>query len=520
MGTAGTKTGAASAEWAALSPLPLGLRVLATVSISVVTAMTILDTTIANVALPTIAGNLGVAPSQGTWVITFYGVANAIVIPLTGWLARRFGEVRVFLVSTISFVVASFFCGIATSLQMLILARVLQGMAAGPLIPLSQSLLVACYPPEKRGLALAMWSMTVVLGPILGPILGGYICDNYSWHWIFFVNVPVGFVALLLLRPPLHGRETPLTRLPVDVVGLSLLVVGVGALQIMLDEGKDKDWFASPLILTLGVVAVIGIVALVIWELTEKHPIINLHLLRDRNFAVGTICICVGFMVYFASVVLLPMMLQTRMGYTSMWAGLTLAPVGFLSLLVSPLVGKNAARLDMRVLVSISFSVFALVFFWRSLSAPSMDFAWVAWPQLVLGLGLALFFMPLTNISLSNIPQKDIAAAASLSNCLRTLCGSIGSSVTMTLWERQEALHHVRLGESMHPANATFATAMQGLQSLGMNEAQARMWINQEVTRQGFIMAFNELFWGGALVFVLLAGLVWLARPVGKKGGR
>lgn len=504
-----------------LEPLPGGLRILATVSISVITAMTILDTTIANVALPTIAGNLGVAPSQGTWVITFYGVANAIVIPLTGWLARRCGEVRVYVWATVVFILSSFLCGIAGSLQTLILARIVQGIAAGPLIPLSQSLLVACYPPEKRGMALAMWSMTIVLGPILGPVLGGYICDNYAWYWIFFVNVPVGVLALTLLRPPLAGRESAIARTPIDTVGLVLLVIGVGALQIMLDEGKDLDWFASPFITVLAIVAGVGLVSFVAWELTEKHPVVDLSLFRHRNFTIGTLCICLGFMVYFASVVLLPMMLQTRLGYTSLWAGLTLAPIGLFSIAISPMVGKNAARLDMRALVTVSFMVFALCFFWRSGFAPNMDIGYVVWPQFVQGIAIALFFLPLTNISLSGLEQKDIANASSLSNCLRMIAGSIGSSVTITLWERQEALHHVRFAEGLHGGNAVFAQAMQGLQGLGMSEMQARAWINQEVTRQGFLLGFNELFWAGGVLFVILAGLVWLAdvaRPPQRRG--
>lgn len=499
-----------------LEPLPTGLRVVATLSISTITAMTILDTTIANVALPTIAGNLGVAPSQGTWVITFYGVANAIVIPLTGWLAKKFGEVRVYSLATFFFVLASFLCGMATSLPSLILARILQGVAAGPLIPLSQSLLVACYPPEKRGMALAMWSMTIVLGPILGPLLGGYICDNYAWHWIFFVNVPVGIVCLVALRLPFKGRESAIVRSPIDTVGLVLLVVGVGALQLMLDEGKDQDWFASPLIIGLGLVSLISLISLVAWELTEKHPVVSLSLFRHRNFTVGTLCICLGFMLYFSSVVLLPMMLQTRLGYTALWAGISLAPVGIFSLVISPLVGKNAAKWDMRLLACISFVVFALCFFWRSNFAPNMDFAYVVWPQFVQGIAVALFFLPLTTLSLAGLEQKDIAYASSLSNCLRTLCGSIGSSVTITLWERQEALHHVRLSESMHEGNAVFMQTMQNLQTLGMSDMQAKMWINQEVTRQGFFMGFNELFWAGGLLFLILSGLVWLAQPTKK----
>lgn len=488
-----------------------GMRVLATVGIALVMAMTVLDTTIANVALPTIAGNLGVAPSQGTWVITFYGVANAIAIPITGWLGRRFGEVRVFSLATFFFVLASLLCGLSHSLPMLIAARVFQGAAAGPLIPLAQSLLLACYPPEKRGLALAMWSMTVVIGPILGPILGGYICDEYTWNWIFFVNVPLGVVCMLILRVVLGGRETPVARTPVDKVGLVLLVLSVGSLQLMLDEGKDKDWFASPFILGLGVVAVIALVFFIAWELTEKNPVVNLSLFRHRSFAVGTICIFFGFMLYFASVVLMPMMLQTRMGYTAMWAGFTLAPVGIFSLFISPVLGKNAAKLDMRMLASASFMVFGLCFFWRSCSSPGMDVAFVMWPQFVQGLAVALFFMPLTSLSLNGIPGGDIANATSLSSCLRTLGGSIGSSLVMTQWERLEALHHVRFAEGMTDASIAFAQAMQGLRSMGMSSMQATAWINQEVTRQGFLVGFNELFWAGGWAYFLMAGLVWLA---------
>lgn len=301
-----------------LPPLQGGMLVIATIGISVVTAMTVLDSTIANVALPTIAGNLGVASSQGTWVITFFGVANAIAIPLTGWLARRMGEVRLYFWSTFLFVVASFLCGISSSLGMLIICRILQGAAAGPLIPLSQSLLLACYPREKRGIALSLWSMTIVLAPILGPILGGYICDNYTWNWIFFVNVPVGAVCLVALRIPMAGRETATAKNPIDTVGLILLIIGVGCLQLMLDEGKDKDWFASGYIVILGVLTVVGLVLLVAWELTEEHPVVDLSLFRHRNFTVGTICISLGFLFYFAGVVMMPMMLQTRLGYTSM----------------------------------------------------------------------------------------------------------------------------------------------------------------------------------------------------------
>ena len=468
-----------------LPPLQGGMLVIATIGISVVTAMTVLDSTIANVALPTIAGNLGVASSQGTWVITFFGVANAIAIPLTGWLARRMGEVRLYFWSTFLFVVASFLCGISSSLGMLIICRILQGAAAGPLIPLSQSLLLACYPREKRGIALSLWSMTIVLAPILGPILGGYICDNYTWNWIFFVNVPVGAVCLVALRIPMAGRETATAKNPIDTVGLILLIIGVGCLQLMLDEGKDKDWFASGYIVILGVLTVVGLVLLVAWELTEEHPVVDLSLFRHRNFTVGTICISLGFLFYFAGVVMMPMMLQTRLGYTSMWA--------------------------------MSFLVFSAAFYLRTLFSPDVDFAFVLWPQVVQGIGVAMFFMPLTSIIISGLDAKDIANASSLSNCTRVLAGSIGSSLATTMWERQEALHHVRLTESINPFNPAAQHGLNQLTQMGLSPEQAKVWVANEITRQGFLLGFNELFWLASIAFIGLAGLVWLSTPINKK---
>lgn len=496
-----------------IPPLEGGHLVLATLGISVVTAMTVLDSTIANVALPTIAGNLGVSPSQGTWVITFFGVANAIAIPLTGWLARRLGEVKLYFWSTILFVIASWLCGISRSLDMLIACRILQGAAAGPLIPLSQSLLLVCYPRERHGMALALWSMTIVLAPILGPILGGYISDNYAWGWIFFVNVPVGIISLLVLRSALADRETPTEKRPIDSIGLVLLILGVGSLQLMLDEGKDKDWFASPYIVILGIISLVSLSFLIVWELTERDPVVDLSLFRYRNFTVGTVCISLGFLIYFASVVILPMMLQTQLGYTALWAGLTLAPIGFLSLLISPMIGKNAHRLDMRVVVTASFLVFALCFFWRTWFSPDMDFWFIIGPQFVQGLAVAMFFMPLTNITLAGLDLNEVASASSLSNCVRVLCGSIGASIATTLWERREALHHARLAENLTAYNPVAQDAFARLSELGLNQDQATAWMASQITKQGFLIGFDELFWLGGILFLFLAGLVWFAKP-------
>lgn len=303
-------------------PLQGGKLAIMTIALALATFMQVLDSTIANVAIPTIAGNLGASNSQGTWVITSFGVANAISIPITGWLAKRIGEVRLFMWSTALFALTSWLCGISQSLEMLIFFRVLQGLVAGPLIPLSQSLLLNNYPPAKRNMALALWSVTIVVAPILGPILGGYISDNYHWGWIFFINVPFGVLIIMCISNTLAGRETKTEIKPIDTIGLVLLVVGVGALQIMLDQGKELDWFNSTEIIVLTIIAVVALSFLIVWELTDEHPVIDLSLFKSRNFTIGCLTLSLAYMIYFGTIVLLPLLLQEVFGYTATWAGL------------------------------------------------------------------------------------------------------------------------------------------------------------------------------------------------------
>ena len=475
--------------------------------------MQVLDTTIANVALPTISGNLGAATSQGTWVITSFGVANAIAVPLTGWLAKQMGEVKLFTISTLLFVLTSWMCGMSTSLEMLILFRVLQGAVAGPMIPLSQSLLMSCYPPEKKGLALALWAMTVIVAPVFGPILGGVISDNWHWGWIFFINVPVGLAAAFISWRILKERETAIVNLPIDKIGLALLVVGVGALQMMLDRGKELDWFNSTEIVVLSIVAVVSLLYLVIWELGEEHPIVDLSLFKRRNFTVGAVAISLGFMLYFGAVVLIPLMLQTQMGYTATWAGLAAAPIGILPVFLSPVIGKNAHRLDMRWLVTLSFTVYAACFFWRSTFNADMDFAYVVWPQFIQGIGVACFFMPLTTITLSGLPPSQIASASSLSNFLRILAGSIGTSITTTLWDRREALHHAQLTEHVTLYDQASVMWFRLMGDMGLSAQQQNAVTAMQITKQGSLIGANEVFWLFGMMFLALIALVWFAKP-------
>lgn len=490
--------------------LPL---VLITLALSMAVFMEVLDSTIANVAVPVIAGDLGAATTQGTWVITSFAVANAVSVPLTAFVARRFGEVRVFLGAVVGFIATSWLCGMAHSLELLVLFRILQGLLSGPLIPLSQSLLMACYPPEKRTLALALWAMTIIVAPIFGPILGGWISDNWHWGWIFFINIPIGLMAAVVCWHYLKDRETETVSTPVDRVGLVLMVLGVGALQMMLDRGKELDWFSSTEVVVLAVVAVVCLTYFVIWELGEKHPIVDLTLFRDRNFTVGVLALSLGFMVYMGTLVLLPLVLQTQLGYTATWAGLAAAPVGILPVLLSPLIGKYGAKLDMRWLVTFSFIVYAYCFYWRTDFYAGIDFGGVMWPQFWQGLGVAMFFMPLTTITLSRMEGHRIAAASSLSNFLRVLAGGIGTSLATTMWEHREALHHTRLTEAVNPYQPASQAALQSLQQAGMSTEQSYGVLTANIAREGFIIGSNEIFWLSALLFLAMIVVVWRAKP-------
>ena len=496
------------------TPVQGGALVILTLALSLATFMQVLDSTIANVAIPTIAGDLGASSSQGTWVITSFGVANAISIPITGWLAKRFGEVRLFLIATLLFVLASWLCGIANSLEMLIVFRVLQGAVAGPIIPLSQSLLLNNYPPEKRGMALAFWSMTIVVAPICGPILGGWISDNIHWGWIFFINVPIGLAVVLISWKILEGRESRISHQPVNTIGLILLALGVGALQLMLDQGRELDWFNSTEIVVLTIIAAVGLIALIIWELTDDNPVVDVSLFKSRNFTVGCVSTSLAFLVYSGTVVLIPLLLQQVYNYTATWAGLAAAPVGLLPILLAPIIGKFGNKIDMRILITVSFMVYALTFYWRAVTfEPEMTFMDVALPQFVQGLAVACFFMPLTTITLSGLPPEKMASASSLFNFLRTLAGSIGTSLTTFMWYNREAVHHTQLTEVINPYNPISQQFFQTMGSFGLSEEQTASYLARQITAQGFIIGANEIFFVSAITFISLVVLIWFAKP-------
>lgn len=505
-----TTTGAPAAP----GPLKGGSLVLGTIALSLATFMNVLDSSIANVSLPTIAGDLGVSLNQVTWVITSFAVANAISIPLTGWLTMRFGAVRLFTWSVVLFVLASLLCGLAPSIELLIVFRVIQGAVAGPMIPLSQSLLLSSYPASKSGTALAMWSVTTLVAPVVGPLLGGYITDNVSWPWIFYINVPIGLATAWVTWLIYRKRESPIRKLPVDGIGVALLVIWVGSLQVALDKGKELDWLASPLILTLALVALIGFVVFLIWELTDEHPVVDLRLFKRLNFSVGAVALSLGYGVFFGNVVLLPLWLQEYMGYTATWAGLVTAPVGVLAILFSPIVGKNVNRVDPRLLASVAFIVFALVFYLRSGFNTQTDVHTLLVPTVIQGIAMAFFFIPLVSLTLSGLRPDQIPAASGLSNFLRITAGAFGTSISTTLWDNRATLHHTQLIEAISPYNDQASDALNKLQQSGMSLAQATAQINQTVTQQAAMLSADDIFYVSSLICLGLIGLIWLAKPV------
>jgi len=487
--------------------------VLLTIAVSFGIFMNVLDTSIANVAIPTIAGNMGVSADEGTWVITSFTVSLAIVLPLTGWLARRFGEVKLFAWSTALFTIASILCGLSTSLPMLVFFRIIQGAVAGPMIPLSQSLLLANYPPDKKGLATGLWAMVAVAGPVLGPILGGYITDDYSWPWIFYINVPVGIFSVYFTWKILKDRETKIVKQRIDFVGLILLAVGIGCLQVLLDRGKDLDWFDSNLICLLAIISTVCLSFLIVWELTDEHPIVDLTLFKSRNFTVGTTAISMGYMTYFGSVIILPLWLQTQMNYTATWAGLATAPIGVLPILLSPFVGRIMSKVDPRFIVTNGFFFFAFCSFWLASFNTDVTFENVAWIRFVQGIGAPCFFIPTITILLSGLPDDRIASAAGLSNFLRILAGSFGTSISVALWDHRESVHQSKLTETLISYNPNMIETINQLKISGFADDVSYALLAKTLINQSYMLATNDIFWLSGFIFLALLVLIWFARP-------
>jgi DHA2 family multidrug resistance protein len=499
-----------------------GELLLVTIAIALATFMEVLDTTIVNVSVPAIAGSLGVSPNEGTWTITSYSMAAAIMQPLTGWFGRRFGEVRTFVASTFLFVCLSALCGFATSMPMLVVFRLLQGAVSGPMAPMAQALLMRVNKPEKRGAAMGIWGMVVFVAPIFGPILGGYITDNLSWQWLFYINVPVGLIASALVWFLLRKRDTERVKVPVDITGMLLLFAGVGALQFMLDNGNDMDWFGSWTIVGAAGVAVVGLTLLIAWELTDRHPVLDLHLFKHRNFRMGVLALCLGFACFFGATVIFPLFLQTTAGYTATWAGLAMSGVGIVGIFMMPIAGRNLHRMNLRVAATFGFAVLACGMYWSSTLTADASFGQMIAPRVLFGFGMAFFFMPLQQIMFSDVGPNELAAAAGMSNFLRNVAGSFSTAISVWLWSARNDFHQMSLTQHVTPG-ANWEAWSARLAQAGAGGDGALMQTQRVVLTQAQTMGANDIFLIFCAVMLLCVPVIWLARPpfraIGSGGG-
>jgi MFS transporter, DHA2 family, multidrug resistance protein len=494
-------------------PLHGSKLLLLTTAIALATFMEILDMTIVNVSVPAISGSLGVTTSEGTWAVSSYMLAAAIMQPLSGWIARRFGEVRTLLTSICLFMVFSAVCGLATSLPMLVGARLVQGFVSGPMMSVAQATLLRNYSVERRGVALALWSMVIMIAPIFGPILGGWITDNLSWPWLFYINLPVGAFSAVAIWSILRHRESKIVKLPIDAVGLVLLVIGVGSLQFMLDNGNEKDWFNSPVILAAGMTSIIAISFLIPWELTDQHPVVDLHLFGRRNFRVGTCALGAAYFAFMGVNIIFPLWLQTTVGYTATWAGFAIAPVGLLSLVITPFVGRFIGRINLRLAASFAFCVFGLAIFWTATLNENASFAQFAMPRLMQGVGISFFFLPLNQILLSGVPANELASASGVSNFVRTMSGSFSTAIAVWVWNRRSDYHHAVLTEHIRNSADAWTQYQAQLAARGITGSGASEYVNFVISGQASTLAVNDVFNALGILFLLLIPLIWFAKP-------
>ena len=488
-------------------PLSGPMMVAAGLILAMANFLVVLDTTIANVSVPNIAGALAVSPDQGTWVITSYSVAEAVTVPLTGWLASRFGSVKVFVGGMFGFGIFSFLCGLAPSLGVLVVFRILQGLCGGPMIPLTQTLLLRVFPKKLAAAATGIWAITTLTAPILGPILGGVLCDNVGWSYIFWINVPIAIVSAWLAWNILRNFETPRLLARIDAVGLGLLVFWVACLQVMLDLGKDRDWFASPLIVALGLGAVIGFVVFLIWELTDKNPIVNLRVFRHRGYAAAVTTLALGFGAFFGINVLTPLWLQQNFGYTATWAGLVSAQLGITAVFAAPLASMLATKVDVRRLVFLGLFWMGAITILRGQMTSQASFFGISRLLLLQGPAMPFFFVPLTGLALASVNIEETAAAAGLMNFCRTLAGAVATSVVTTAWDNHTNQRHSDLAGTLNGAQR----AIDQFATFGLGAGRARGVVDQLVQQQSVMRATNELFMAAAAVFIVAAWTIWLA---------
>src|SRR6266545_1085104 len=487
------------------------------------TFMVVLDTTVVNVSLPHIAGNLSSTIDEGTWALTSYLAANAVILPLTGWLANFFGRKRLLLLSVTGVTAATFLCGIAPNLPVLIAFRIVQGLTGGVMQPLSQAVLLEAFEPEERGRAMGFWGLGIVVAPIIGPVLGGWLTDNYSWRWVFYINIPVGAMAVLMTRayvfdPPYIKRVSE----TIDYRGIGLLALGVGAIQVVLDKGQQADWFDSPTIVALTALGVVSLTVFIFAELRQPHPVVDLRVFKHMTYSLGVFLTTVLGFVLYGSLVLLPIMLQTLLGYPPIQAGLALAPRGIGSFIAMPLVGVATDRFDPRVLVGIGLVAGAATLFWLGSLNLQAGYWDLFWPQLLQGAALGLLFVPLTTVTMAGISREEMGNATSLVNLMRNVGSGIGIAVVTTFLAQRRVVHTQVLASHLNAYSPQSAEVLSGLQAYFRSRGadaitaarQAYAASRGMVARQAAMLSFIDAFFLMGVIFVLMIPLLFLmTRP-------
>jgi DHA2 family multidrug resistance protein len=499
-------------------------------SVMLSTFMEVLDTTVVNVSLPHIAGSLSATVDESTWALTSYLVANAIVLPITGWLANYFGRKRLLMTAVTGFTIASFLCGLAPNLPALIVFRIIQGACGGGLQPISQAVLLEAFPARDRGKAMGFWGLGIVVAPMLGPVLGGWLTDNYSWRWVFYINIPVGIFALIMTQlfifdPPYIKR----TSSRVDYWGIGMLAVGVGALQIVLDKGQEKDWFASHAVTALAVISAVGLLAFVLYELfATDHPVVDLKVFKLRTYATGVFLMTMLGFVLYGSLVLLPILLQTLLGYPALQAGIAMAPRGLGSFIAMPVVGIIMVRFDARKLLTLGMAVAAFTLFqlsWLNLYSGYWD---VFWPQFIQGLSMALLFVPLTTITMDPIPKEKMGNATSIFNLMRNIGGSVGIANVTTVVARHTQMHINDLSAHVNPYSLNAQMTLSGLANMfasrGMDPVSAAHGAYDAtfgmVARQAAMLSFVDAFWLLGITFLAIIPLIYIMKKPEGHGER
>jgi DHA2 family multidrug resistance protein len=500
-------------------------------AVTLATFMEVLDTSIANVALPHIAGSLSAGQDESTWVLTSYLVSNAIVLPLSGWLSSIVGRKNFYMGCVALFTISSFMCGLAPNLAVLILCRVLQGVGGGGLQPSEQAILADTFPPAKRGMAFAVYGMAVVTAPAIGPTLGGWITDNFSWRWIFFINIPVGILSILLtsrlIQDPPYFRRRKLSETHIDYVGLGFVALGLGTLQVVLDKGQREDWFESNFIVTLSLIAAAALIFVIVWEWKQKDPIIDLHLFRDRTFGISNLLM---FMLGFAllgSTLLLPLFSQTLLGYTAQQAGLALMPGGFAIILLLPLVGFLLSRYTPRWLLLFGLIVLSFSLFHMTGFDLDIDFRTVATARVIQAVGMAFLFVPINTAAYAFLPREKNNAASGLMNLARNIGGSVGISVVTTMLDRRSQLHLNNLSGHLSRSNPALQARIKALGQLmqfhgaGPAGSSPAPWaiVQGAIARQAAMLAYIDCFWFLGMAILAMVPMVFLIKKSKPGGG-